>query len=681
MPNDALTYLSLSAELNDTLKGGKITKIANISSDTFLFTIRAGGKNHKLIVSCNPTLPRIHLSEQNYETTDALGFCMHLRKHLLNGYITRIYLYEFERIINIDIAAKDELFESASLTLSVELMGRHSNILLLQETPKKANEPNDTSKEPNGALTTKNEHFVIKHAARPTSLDNNTRVIFGGFTYTPPPAQSKVDFRDSKAFSALLKTFETKHKKDNTPLVDFLFAHIYGFSKASLLEIVSLSNGSNNATPKTSTTSKANPQANPSTKNLAKTFLEVYEATKSGANKNPHYSLTDFFIYPYKTIITPLTAAQTLSLAIEKVEHQKAQQNLFNNKAQGLKTAVSNAKKRLDKKIAGLKTKIRESEKAEIYKTKGDLITSNIYKLKKGDIKLVAIDYNQPLENCADSANAKSTGGAYGDSAYATLEIALDKMLTPPQNAQKYYKRYGKLKRGADISVKLLLEAESELEIIDSLIESFRVCKTIAELEEIKQEITLLMPSLLQSRQNSGQNKGGKASGRASSKATGKGGGAKSKGASKNAKHIPTIEKHIVDGYPIFVGKNNIQNDYILNTLAKPNNVWLHVKGIRGSHVIVQCKLQNRADINDTDNTHTSGESNAGYSAETILGLPPNVLQAAAGLAAYYSKAHNSPKVEVDYTLFKHVKKTKGTIGQATYTNQKTIVVEPKKVF
>lgn len=548
MPADVITLNAAILELDKILVGGKIEKVYQPEEDEITLTLRAGGREQLLVISANPANPRIHTTTQKKENAlNAPAFCMLLRKYLIGGTISSISLYNFDRIVKIVIDARNELKDKIQYSLMVELMGRYSNIILV------------------------NDNSIIIDAIRRIHLDQNTSRYILPNLYYPEMPQTKIRLDENNK----LYDFFTQN---SVLSVDLLMQNISGISKETAKEILS----------------KNNP------------FIELI--TLKNINENARYSpcilkngdtVKDYFILPYDTIKGEYVNFPSLNACLDyyysiydKNLRKKAHTKNLNQLLKRLQTKTTN-------RIKDNLEKIAESEKAEQIKQKGELILSNIYKIKRGDTSISCFDYY----NNAD------------------IIIELDTQLSPAQNAQSYYKKYAKLKKAKEIAILQLEKLYAQKEYLDNIEASIQNSESKQEFEEIFEELNTL----------SGVNKSQKIA------------------KNKQKQSMPIHMK--IDGFDVYLGKNNVQNVEVTFKIGESNDTWLHTKNYHGSHIIIK------------------GEPS--YS----------VIEKAASLAAYFSGGRESDKVEVDYTLRKFVKKIPASfLGLVTYTNYKTILVKPQPI-
>ncbi len=548
MPADVITLNAVARELNKTLSGGRIDKICQPEEDEITLLIRSGGANHTLVVSANPSHPRIHLTSQKKENSlVAPTFCMLLRKYLTGGNIVSIGLLNCDRAVRIEFEARNELKDSVRFSLIAELMGRHSNIILVDEK------------------------YVIVDAIKRIHPDQSiSRYILPNITY-PEISQTKIRLDDTEK----LKKFFAENSELS---VDALMQNISGISKETAKELLSEDNRFD----------------------AILRFFNINENTafspcvlkKDGEPK-------DYHIFPYKTIAGEFIHLPTLNSCLDyyytvfdKIERKKEQTKQLNK---ALKRLVTKTQKKIEDNLE----KLDECQRGEELKQKGELILSNLYLIKRGDESLKCYDYYNDKE----------------------IEIALDPLINPAENAQSYFKRYTKLKRAKEIATQQLEKLRFQAEYLKDIEVSIQNCDTRQEFEEILQELNNLR-------------------------------GIKKLQKGAKLKQKPSQPIHVlIDGFDVYAGKNNMQNIEVTFKIGESNDVWLHTKNYHGSHVIIKGNPSQKA------------------------------LYGAACLAAYYSEGKNSDKVEVDYTLRKNVKKIPSSfMGLVTYTNFKTILAKPEFV-
>lgn len=567
MPNDAFTLSFLAKELNSLLQDGKVNKINMPEKDELIFTIYKDKINYKLLLSCNANMPRVHLTSLDFENPlNCPSICMSFRKHLSNAKVINISQKDFERQIVITFLTKNEMFDEIKLFLIIEIMGKHSNIILINEDNKIL-------------LTLKTVTFDV----------SSLRQVLPGLKYSMPPKQDKISPFNYDQIKNKLDAFE------GVNLSKFLSSIIQGISDKTANEIVFKSGLNNNKLL---------------TNEEKITLLDTIKETLNKIEKmdySPVVSVNesgkplDFFAFQYSSITSIYNKFDTLSAAIDNCYFLKEKHSRFDEKSKVLQNLVKNEIKKLEKKLGIYLDKKLSAKNYEINKEYGDLILSNIYKIKKGDKVLTTQNFYKDNEE---------------------VSIPLDLRFTPSDNAKQYFKKYTKQKRTFTLVDDQIEEINSSIDYLNSIMEAFRKCTEISEINEIKQE--LINEKYIKE---------------------------------KKVNDLKTTKKstpltYIFNGYKIFVGKNNIQNDHLTMKVAKPNDLWLHTKDIHGSHVIV---------VNESEKD-----------------IPIDVIEFASEIASYYSKGYMSNKVQVDYTYKKYVKKpSKAKSGFVIYTNQKSAFVTP----
>lgn len=570
MAFDGITIANIVSELNQTVTGGKINKIAQPENDELMITIKNNKKQYRLFLSASASLPLIYLTETNKPSPlTAPNFCMLLRKHIGSGRIVSVTQPGMERIIRFTIEHLNELGDLCTKYLIVEIMGKHSNIIFTNEDDQVIDS--------------------IKHVSAHMS---SVREVLPGRPYFIPATQVKanpLELTDEILIGQIL----TKP----LPVSKALYTSITGISPLMAEEIcyrAGLDGGI--STDGLSELEKLH---------LAHTFLRVMEDVQKELfepnivykGKEPvefaSLALTqygDLEIRPYNSV------SQVL-------EHYYAEKNLvtkMRQKSVDLRKIVQTSLERNVKKYQLQQKQMKDTEKKDKYRVWGELINTYGYGLEAGSKSFEALNY-------------------YTNE---TITIPLDSTLTPQENAKKYFDKYSKLKRTAEALDKLLDETDSEIQHLESIAASLDIATSEEDLVQIKEE---LMDYGYIRRKYTG--------------------GKKVKITSRPFHYISS------DGYHIYVGKNNFQNEELSFKFASGNDWWFHAKGQPGSHVIVK----------------TNGEE-----------LPDRTFEEAGKLAAYYSKGRQAPKVEIDYTLKKNLRKPNGSKpGFVVYYTNYSLLIEP----
>ena len=572
MPQDAFHIRRLTQELDALLTGGKINRISQVDKDELTFIIYTGKSTVKLILSTNATGARVCLSMTEKEPAPvAPNFCMLLRKHLQNAEILSIRQHAEERIVEITLHCTTD-FSDCNRVLVCELMGKYSNIVLV-------------------------EKGIILGALKTTALmDDTHRVLFAGAKYEYPAPQEKLSPLDGEGMREAFKNFALMRPEgwDSESLSKCLFESVAGLALPTAREIVKRAEKQNG-----SAVLCLSPSAKKPLWEFVPNFFEN-EPCKPHLKKEQGVP-TEFFAFEIES------GEETPSLckAEDEFYFYRESKKGFEDKKRKLEGAVRTLKKKSAKRLQDALERLKESEKAEENRIKGELLTANLYAIERG-VKCVELD------NWYDEKGGK-------------IKIALDPLLTPAKNAQKYFKQYNKQKRAKEILTPMKEAEEAEISYAESIVSAIALAETETDLKEIETELT-----------DAGLLRAPKAR------------------VGKKPKQEPPIpfREYEHGGYKILVGRNNIQNDRLLR-FASPEDIWLHTQKYHSSHVII---VTQGGQVRD----------------ETLL--------YAAELCAYYSDGRESDKIPVDYCKRKFVKKpSKSKAGFVTYTDYKTLLVKPQQ--
>ncbi len=574
MAFDGIMINSILCELRKKTVGGRIDKVYQPESDEIILGIRGFGVNHKLLMTANPSHPRLHLTEKNRENpSEPPLFCMVLRKHLQGGKIIEITQPSFDRIVNIKAETLNEMGDKVIKTLILEIMGRHSNLILTDEN--------------NNILE------CIRHV----SFDKSSvRQVLPGKTYVLPPSQGKRDtlLLDRNNFDDVLE------EKRN----DKAFAAIYkGYTGISPVIADEICFNADVACDK-----PAAMLDDTERERLFNSFASVVAKIQK-AEYEPRivYSdgrttdFTPFALNKFKGLEEEIF--NTPSEATEKFYSARDAVYRINQKTADLRHIISRNIERCVKKRDIWQKELKEVEAREYLRLCGELLTANIYSVKQGmtTVRLVNF-YSEEQEE---------------------TEIALDGALTPAENAQRYFSRYAKAKRTFAALEEQTAANDAELDYLESILAAVANCENEQDIKEIRREL--------------------REQGYLKKEAPKKG-----KQTVKKSRPMHFLSS---DGFDIYVGKNNIQNDELTLKTARGSDIWLHTKNIPGSHVIV-----------------VSGGKE----------IPDSTLTEAALLSAFYSKARGSSLVPVDYTQKRNVHKPNGARpGFVIYDTNKTAYITP----
>ncbi|MDQ0416445.1 putative ribosome quality control (RQC) complex YloA/Tae2 family protein [Croceifilum oryzae] len=557
MSFDGIVTRAVTHELTTKLVGGRISKVYQPSDTEIVLYIRSQGQNHKLYISAHPAYPRFQFTESPADhPKEPPMFCMLLRKHIEGSFIQAVRQVGMERIVQIDIRGVNELGDEVLRRLSIEILGRTSNVILLD-------------------LETNRIMDALRRV--PYSV-SKVRPVLPGRDYEYPPAQEKLD-----PFAVDETTFLSGFDYLAGRLDKQLVNRFLGLGPLIAKEIVFRAGIGER-------------------KNLWNAFHQLieefrnhqYQATRVEA-EGKHYF--------YATRLTHLAGEhlhfESMSECLESFYYGKADRDRVRGQTLDLIKRLTNEREKNEKKIEILRKEVAESDLVEEERIKGELLTTYMHEIQRGDSFVRLANYYDPEEK--------------------QIEIQLDPLLSPSENAQRYYKRYNKRKASKKYNLEQIAIAGDENQYLESVLVLLEN-SSLKEVEQIREELEEEGWVRTQRRPNR----------------------------KKKEKPNP-ISMYAKDGTLILVGKNNKQNDYLTHQLAHNSDTWLHTKDIPGSHVVIRSKE---------------------ISEETLL--------EAATLAAYYSKARESSQVPVDYVTIKHVKKPAGARpGFVIYENQQTLYVTP----
>jgi len=500
MPNDMYTINALAKELSDALVGGRIEKINQPEKDEVVFYVHLLGQTKILVVSVNANSPRIHVSNEKKDNPYiAPPFLMHLRRRFMGAKIERFSCVGYDRVIEIDVKAKNEMSDEVTNKIYVELLGRYSNVIVCDEDN------------------------TISEALRHITPENSLRCIMPKVKYELPPMNKIAP--DSPKVRDSLSTFT------GGDLAKFLASNIAGFSMATACELVSRANI--DPYPCTLT-----PDMIDRLTNLLTVFFNVNSSELySPCVRFENGFAIDYYFMPYLTLSQEYTEVSSLNEAVRLCSTEKDRIARLQNEGKVLNSAVKNAIKKAERNLETAKQKLKDCESLDELRIFGELITNNIYLLKKGDAKLVTLNYYTNEE----------------------ITIPLDKTMTPQQNAQSYFKKYSKQKRTVVVCEKQKTELMQTLDYLYSLRTALDLAENAQELQEIKEE--LVSYGLIKEKQQ--------------------------KGKVRKPKQLPPKE-YEVDGFKLIRGRNNQENERVTFGYAQENDLWFHTKDSHGSHLIIK---------------------------------------------------------------------------------------------
>lgn len=573
MAFDGVTIANVVSELKRELTGGRLYKIAQPEADELLLTIKQPDGTKKLLISAQASLPLLYLTgESKPSPMTAPGFCMLLRKHLQNGRITGISQPGLERIVHIDVEHLDEMGDLRRKTLVVEIMGKHSNIIFCDS-----------------------EGTIIDSIKHVSAAVSSLREVLPGKAYFIAATQDKLD-----ALSTDGEAFRNALSARPQPVFKALYGSFTGISPVLAQELCY--EAGIDADLPTAALGDSDYEG------LYGAFSRMAEAIRQ-ERFSPNIAYTDgspvefcalpLTMYGYGRQDAPSTDSGNpgekpagdytvpYGSMSALLEHYYAEKNVLTHirqKSADLRRIVQTALERNVKKYDLQLRQMKDTEKRDTYRIYGELLNTYGYSAEPGAKSLQALNY-------------------YTDE---TVTIPLDPTLSAKENAQKYFDRYGKMKRTYEALAQLTVDVRDEIQHLESVSNALDIALYEEDLAQIKEELT--------------------ESGYIRRKAGNR--GKKQKITSKPFHYLSS------DGFHMYVGKNNFQNDELTFKLATGNDWWFHAKQIPGSHVVVK-----------TGNAQE---------------LPDRTFEEAARLAAYYSKGRGQEKVEIDYVQKKHVKKPNG---------------------
>ena len=571
MAFDGIVTKAIVTELQELI-GSKIDKIHEPDKNTIVLGLYLNGKNYALNICIDSHNCRINLTTHQKENPlVAPNFCMLLRKHLLGGRISNISMLGLERLVKIDIETINEFNEIEVKTLIAELMGKHSNIILVNQKGK------------------------IIDSMRRIDSKNSYREILPSRIYILPKSE-KADFMKIKEFNE----FEEKlHSLDDDNSSEDRWAEDVGKVIANTFTGISYTFAKSAVKDR----------------KLEQTYQYICQIIKG--KEKLEFELIykgdkalDYVLKFAETGVEVDRWSFCLNSFIDDFYFERETTESLKNYRNTILRMILETLKKYNKRLENINVKLKECDDMDKYRRYGELITANLYRLSNKHLE--SIEVENYYEN-----NKK-------------INIPMDVKYTPNINAKRYFKKYSKLKNAFEIVTKQKVETEKELNYIESIVNELENSSCIEDVQDIFEEISenVVFKERLKKKE-------------------------KKKKVSKKKKqtNFAPIE-YEVEGYKIYVGRNNKENDWLTLSFANKTDIWFHTKDIHGSHVIL------KADGNVSD----------------------EVLVKCAEIAAKHSKARDSSNVPVDYCKVQYVKKPNGAKpGMVIFTNNKTLNVKPQK--
>ena len=555
MAFDGITIAAMVKELNTSLKGGRINKIAQPESDELLITVRGQDGQKRLLLSASPSLPLLYFTSKNrISPLTAPNFCMLLRKHIGSARITDITQPGMERVVQFHLEHLNELGDVCHKILIMELMGKHSNLIFCDD-----------------------KGMILDSIKHVSSNMSSVREVLPGREYFIPKTQDKLD-----PLTITEEEFISDICPKPLPAAKAIYSSLTGISPVMAQEVCFRASIDGNDSMQS-----LNEAART---HLYHTFARIMDQVKEGSftpniifrgDEPVEYGVLDFQQYG------PEYHSVSFDSVSQMLETYYASRNLITRirqKSADLRRIVQTALERNRKKLMLQQKQMKDTEKKDKYKIYGELINTYGYGLEEGVKSFKALNYYTNEE----------------------ITIPLDPQLTPQENSKKYFDRYQKLKRTQEALEEQIKETTEEIQHLESISNALDIAREESDLSQIKEELTEF--GYIKKHYTSKK-------------------GAKMQTKSKPFHYISS------DGYDIYVGKNNYQNDELTFKFASGNDWWFHAKKMPGSHVVVKTK----------DGT-----------------LPDRTFEEAGSLAAYYSQGRTAPKVEIDYLQKKNVKKPAG---------------------
>lgn len=575
MPLDAVYLQNVALELKPQLIGSKIDKIYQPSRDEVVFLLRSREGSFRLLLSANPSHPRAHFTKETFENPASPPmFCMLMRKHLAGGRFTDVIQPPMERVLDFALSCTNEFGDEVTRHVVIEIMGRNSNLILCDEDGR-----------------------IIDCVRRVDYEMSEQRQVLPGLYYHLPPQQDKKNPLTAtlEEISNLVQAISTPTRPD-----EFIMNHFSGMPPLICRELCQLFDGD---------LEDLNPLSSPSryafAAHLKQEFARISEGHSAPYLLKKNGAPWDFTYMPISQYgsLVECERQESFSQLLDLFYAKKDAAARMKSKSQAIVKNVTNLRNRAARKLQNQKKELAATEDRDALRIKGELITANLYRMERGQSKLIAQNYYDPE--------------------LKEVEIPLNPLLTPQQNAAKYFKDYNKAKNAVIYLTEQIEKGQVELTYLESILDELSRAETEKDLGDIRQE--LISGGYLR---NTDKKKKMKTQ------------------ASKPMEFISSTGKRIR------VGRNNTQNDLLTLKSSFKSDLWLHTQKIHGSHVIVSCE----------------GEQ-----------IDDDTLIEAAKLAAYYSQMRESQNVPVDYTIVKNVKKPAGAKpGMVIYDHYNTVYVTPE---
>lgn len=501
MPLDAIYLSALTAELKEKLVGGRIDKVQQPERDMLLLSLRAKGENLRLLLAAGTGNARVHLTESDFENpAEPPMFCMLLRKHLVGAHISAVYQPDFERLLIIELEGHDEMGFASQKKLVAEMIGRSANVILVD-----------------------GEGRIVDCMRRMDFGGDAQRRMLPGMIYRLPPKQEKPPLLETD--SAQRKTMIAGSDRQQS-LDKWLLSSFAGLSPLVCRELAHRCGGSYDTLPELLDAFVDSVQAG----DLRPTIL--YEEGKP----------RDFSFMPISQYGPSVSCREeeSFSKLLDSFYSQRDRAEQQRRRSHQLFKTVRTIRDRIQRKLASQTEELRRTEDRDEVRKTAELVTANIYRIKKGDRTLECVDYYDP--ECP------------------VIRIALDPLKTPQQNAAALFKEYNKLKAARAHLTGLIEEGERQLDYLNSVLELLSLSETEKDISDIRRE--LIATGYLR-----------------------KQGGSKADRSKGQAPWRFVTD----DGFEVLAGRSNVQNDELTTKTGRRTDYWFHTQRLHGSHVILRC--------------------------------------------------------------------------------------------
>ena len=501
MPLDAICTAALCGELEQTVVGGRIDKVQQPERDMLLLSLRANGKNRRLLIAAGTGNARVHLTEASFENpAEPPMFCMLLRKHLVGAHIVSLYQPEHERMLVLLLDTHDELGVDSRKQLVVEMIGRSANVILVGEDGR-----------------------IIDCMRRVDFAGDANRRLLPGMIYRMPPRQDKRSFFETEPDT---RRAMIDKADESVPMDKWLLDSFSGLSPLICRELGYRCGGDYALLP--------------AQMDALMESVENGEFTPCLISRDGKPLDFSFLRISQYGDAAQTELCDSFSVLLDAFYTRRDQQEQQRRRSKELQHSVKTARDRLMRKLAGQREELKRTETKEDVRKRAELVTANLYRLKRGQQSLVCEDYYEP--DCPE------------------ITIPLDPLKTPQQNAAAMYKEYNKLKGAERHLTGLIARGEQQLEYLNSVLDELERAENEKDLGDIRRELS-----------ETGYLK-------------------QPRGAKPEKGRAQAPLRFVTDaGLEVLVGRSNTQNDELTTKLARRTDYWLHTQRVHGSHVILRC--------------------------------------------------------------------------------------------